>query len=80
MLGRIAAYLATLSHYSIVSLAVVLVAFFGVLDFLTGYESRVGVFYVAPVSLAAWYSGRSSGILVAILSGIVSLVADFEAV
>ena len=31
---------------------------------------------MAPVSLAAWYAGRSSGTIVAILSGTVALVAD----
>jgi len=56
-----------------------LVALIGLLDWVTGYEARVGVFYVAPVSLAAWYAGRSSGIIVAIVSGIVSLVADSAA-
>jgi signal transduction histidine kinase len=79
MLGRIAAFLSKLSRESIMSSALVLVALLGLLDYVTGYESRVGAFYVAPVSLAAWYAGRSSGIIVVILSGIVSTVADIAA-
>jgi signal transduction histidine kinase len=79
MLRRIAAYLAKQTRTSIMSSAMVLVALVGVLDYLTGYESRIGVFYVAPVSLAAWYAGRASGIIVAIFSGIISLGADLAA-
>ncbi len=79
MVGRIAARLGQLSRAAILSSALVLVALIGLLDFITGYESRVGVFYVAPVSLAAWYAGRSYGIITAIVGGIVSLAADTAA-
>ena len=79
MSWRITAYLAKRSPASIVSSAILFVAFIGLIDFITGYESRVGVFYVAPVSLAAWYAGRWSGIIVAIFSGVISVVADVAA-
>jgi two-component system, NtrC family, sensor histidine kinase KinB len=76
MVEHIVAYLGRQSRAAIMSYAMALVALIGSVDFVTGYEVRVGVFYVAPISLAAWYAGRSSGTIVAIVSGIVSLVAD----
>ncbi len=76
MVGRVAAYLALQSRTSIILSALVLVAFIGLLDFATGFELRLGVLYVAPVSLASWYADRLSGALVAFISGIASLLAD----
>ena len=79
MVEHIAAYFGRQSRAAIISYAMALVALIGLIHFVTGYEVRVGVFYVAPVSLAAWYAGRSSGTIVAIVSGIVALVADIAA-
>ena len=76
IVAKIPAYLDKQSRISIVSWAMALVALIGLLDFATGYEVRVGIFYVAPVFLAAWYAGRSSGTIVAIASGVVVLVTD----
>jgi signal transduction histidine kinase len=76
MVEHVAAYLAKQNRAVIIYYAMALVALIGLVDFVTGYELRVGVFYVAPVSLAAWYAGRSSGTIVAVISGIVSLVTD----
>ncbi|MGE0226594.1 MAG: diguanylate cyclase [Acetobacteraceae bacterium] len=33
----------------------------GSLDYVTGYEISMSVFYLAPVALAAWYGGRRAG-------------------
>ncbi|MFC1835686.1 sensor histidine kinase [Thermodesulfobacteriota bacterium] len=79
MVGRISAHLGEQSRGSIMAFAMLLVALLGLLDFISGYESRVGLFYVAPVSLAAWYAGRSFGTIVAIAGGVVSLVANTAA-
>lgn len=79
MVKRVAAYLSRQSLSATMCCAMTIVALIGFLDRVTGYEAKVGVFYVAPVSLAAWYAGRSFGIIVAIVSGIASLVADSAA-
>lgn len=44
------------------------VALIGVLDYFSGYELRVFPLYFAPVSLVAWYRGRSGALIVAALS------------
>jgi diguanylate cyclase (GGDEF)-like protein len=40
----------------------------GSLDYLTGYEISMSLFYLAPVSLAAWYGGRRAGLVIAVVS------------
>ena len=54
------------------------VAFIGFLDYLTGNYSLL-IFYVFPIALASWYSGLWRGSLVALLSGLARLYADFAA-
>lgn len=51
----------------------------GVLDYLTGYEFSVSVFYLGPVALATWYVGRRPGIAIAVMSCVSWYVADIAA-
>ncbi|HEX5788072.1 MAG TPA: DUF4118 domain-containing protein, partial [Woeseiaceae bacterium] len=50
---------------ALVSLAIV-----GALDYVTGYQISFSVFYLLPVSLAAWYAGRLWGIAVSVAASI----------
>jgi signal transduction histidine kinase len=54
----------------------VLVVIVGVLDFLTGPEISFSIFYLVPVSLVTWFSGRRVGIFVSIVAAITWLTAD----
>ncbi|MBI3158878.1 MAG: diguanylate cyclase [Chloroflexi bacterium] len=45
-------------------------------DLLTGYEYAFSLFYLAPISLSAWYAGRRVGVPMAILSGFMWVAAD----
>lgn len=49
----------------------------GGVDFITGFEISVSVFYLGPVALAAWYAGPWSGMMAATLAGIFWFIADF---
>ncbi len=40
----------------------------GAIDFITGYEISLSLFYLGPVAVAAWYAGRWPGVTVAALS------------
>ncbi len=51
-----------------VTLAALLVV--GILDFLTGIQISFSVFYLVPVSLAAWYAGKYWGIGLSFLASI----------
>ena len=65
-----------LSCAAIIALAFVLLALVGVADYLTGYEISFGLFYLAPVGIAAWYAGRRTGLAFAVASSIVWYVAE----
>ncbi|MEI6350028.1 MAG: DUF4118 domain-containing protein [Verrucomicrobiota bacterium] len=49
----------------------------GVLDYVTGYEMSVALFYLIPVAVAAWFGGLRAGMLMAILSGTTWVAVDF---
>lgn len=58
-----------------------LLAFGGVLllaglDYLTGYELSMSVFYLVPVALGTWYGGKWIGFAAAILSSVSWYFAD----
>lgn len=73
---RIHLWLNRLSPQVIMLLSMVGVALMGALDYLTGYEISVSLFYLAPVSLAVWYGDRREGIIVALLCAATWLVVD----
>jgi signal transduction histidine kinase len=51
----------------------------GVLDYLTGYEASLGIFYLMPVALLAWSDGKAVGSLLALGSAGAWLLADLLA-
>jgi len=51
----------------------------GVLDFLLGPELSFSVFYIIPITLAAWYGGKTAGLIVAATSAAVWFSADLAA-
>jgi low affinity Fe/Cu permease len=46
------------------------------IDYVTGYEFGFFIFYFIPVSIAAWYVGRTSGLVFAFASGVAWFVSD----
>jgi len=60
----------------IVALATCGVAIVGVIDYFTGYELSLSLFYLGPVALAAWYGGRGIGAGIAIVSCAVWYTAE----
>lgn len=79
LLRTVDAQLARRGTASILALAAFGVVLVGGMDFLTGYEVSVSVFYLGPVALAAWYAGRVAGVGVALLSCVSWYVADVAA-
>lgn len=51
----------------------------GFLDLITGYQISFFLFYGGPIFVVAWYCDRKSGILVALVAGIVWWWADRQA-
>lgn len=54
----------------------VLVAFIGWLDYLTGFENSLLIFYLAPVAIGTWFLGSWFGIAIAVSCVIATVLAD----
>lgn len=54
-----------------------LIALFGMLDHVTGFELSFSVFYLIPIILAAWYVGRDAGFAMALVSAVTWLSTDY---
>lgn len=48
----------------------------GVPDYLLGYGVSFSIFYLVPISIAAWYAGKGTGIYVAVISAAIWFTAD----
>lgn len=55
-----------------------MVLLLGALDYLTGPQISFYAFYLIPVSLAAWSSGRKAGIAVSVLCAVAWLIANAQ--
>ena len=56
-----------------------LVCVVGYVDYLTGYERPLLLFYLLPISLAAWFGGFLTGLGIAVVSVAVSMLSDVAA-
>lgn len=72
-------YLAGLSRGGVVALSTCGVGVVSIVDYLTGYQISVSVFYLVPVTMAAWYGGRRPAVEIAALSCVGWLATDFGA-
>ena len=66
---------ARLSRTTATALAIALVPVIAWFDYVTG-DFSLAVFYLAPVVLATWYSGREAGWFIGVLSAAAWLLAD----
>ena len=51
----------------------------GVVDFFTGFEFTVTLFYILPILLITWVAGRWLGIVASVLSTVVWFITDMAA-
>lgn len=68
-----------LAYTQVVALSVTGVLLVGAVDYLTGYQISMSVFYLGPVAMAAWYAGRRAGAAIAVQSCLTWYVADLAA-
>jgi len=73
------ASVARLSRPQVVALAFAGVAIIGAIDYVTGIELGVSLFYLGPVALIAWRVGAREGYAFAALSAATWLAADLAA-
>lgn len=53
-----------------------MVLLLGLVDYLTGYEFRIDLFYLVPISFTAWYIGRMTSYWFALITIAVSTLSD----
>ncbi|HMK34982.1 MAG TPA: GGDEF domain-containing protein [Desulfomonilaceae bacterium] len=63
----------------VVSCAVVLVGIIGLIDYVTGYEIALSVYYLIPIALASWYVSRGAGIFISVASTVTEYITDYYA-
>jgi diguanylate cyclase (GGDEF)-like protein len=76
-LRRIATLPEGQSKTFLISLSLVMVLVLGVIDYQTGGEISIAVFYLVPVALATWFIGRWAGVFISCLSGATWLITDW---
>jgi light-regulated signal transduction histidine kinase (bacteriophytochrome) len=69
-------YLNKKSKTSLMSVGMTLVLAVGVLDYITGSEIRIDVFYLLPISFVVWYADNKAGIIISTLSCISIYISD----
>jgi diguanylate cyclase (GGDEF)-like protein len=69
----------SLSKWQILAISSVAIGVIGSVDYLTGYQISVSVFYLMPVAIASWYAGRREGMFVAVLACSSWFFADIAA-
>jgi diguanylate cyclase (GGDEF)-like protein len=62
------------SRFFWIIVACILIIVVGLLDFLTGNEVAVSLFYLIPIALVTWRAGRRFGIAASVVSALVWLV------
>jgi ribosomal protein S27AE len=67
----------TVERTDVINLAsLVVLLFIGWIDYVTGYEFGFFIFYFIPVSIAAWFVGRRSGLFMATASAVTWYLSD----
>src|SRR5213079_2222736 len=67
------------SRTALVVTCLCIVAIVGYIDYLTGYERPLLLFYLLPISLAAWFGSLLTALGIAVISIAVSLLSDVAA-
>src|SRR6516225_4621359 len=69
----------TFSRRSLAVACLIIACLIGYLDYLTGYERSLLLFYLLPISLAAWFADFVFGLAIAAVCVLVSVLSDLAA-
>jgi signal transduction histidine kinase len=64
---------------TVAAVSLVLVCIIGYIDYRTGYERSLSLFYLVPISLGTWFIGLAFGLMIATLSVVVWVMSDLAA-
>jgi signal transduction histidine kinase len=76
--SKIKEYLAARSPLLVIVIGVLTVILVGLIDLVTGAQISLSIFYLVPIAFTTWFAGRMPGLLTAVLSAGVWLVADLS--
>jgi diguanylate cyclase (GGDEF)-like protein len=62
-------------RYLLIGLTVMVIVF-GYLDYLSGFEYSISLFYLLPIGLTAWFIGKRSTLILSILSAVAWFVSN----
>ena len=79
LLEATARFLRGQSHVVLFAEVLVLVAFIGFIDYITGYEVPIYPFYAIPILLSVWFIGRRATAVISVICGLVWWWADVAA-
>src|SRR5262245_19940293 len=68
-----------LSRTTLVVTSLLLVGIIGYIDYLTGYERSLMLFYLLPISLATWFGSATFGLVIVTVSVTVWKLTDVAA-
>jgi diguanylate cyclase (GGDEF)-like protein len=77
-LGLIVEYLFKLPQSLLISIGSVMVLLVGVLNHIAGPELSSTVFYLIPIALITWFTKRSIGFILSMLSALTWLIVDLS--
>jgi diguanylate cyclase (GGDEF)-like protein len=78
-LRKIQHSLEVLDDRILLALLVVMIAFLGYLDYISGFEFSFSLFYLFPVTAAAWFVNRKSAIYLSFVSTVVWYISNLLA-
>jgi diguanylate cyclase (GGDEF)-like protein len=77
MFAKIDSYLSKRSCTQIRLFSLLIIAFIAIIDYLTGNEIGVSIFFLIPIAMSTWYCGYRVGIIFSILSAFLWFINDF---
>jgi len=78
-IGKLRARSFLTSPWAVLITSLVLVGVIGYLDYVTGYERSLLLFYLVPISLATWFGNLALGLVIAVSSVVVWVLSDMAA-
>lgn len=75
-MGGMLKYLEKLPKQYMLFISVIMIVLLGVMDYFSGPDLSVFIFYLAPVFLATWFISRATGVALSVLSALSWSLAD----
>jgi signal transduction histidine kinase len=64
------------SKKTLMIVAILFTTLIGYIDYITGFKLRIDIFYLLPISFAAWYISKRVGILISLMSVLAIFFSD----